>query len=487
MDIKQLGMDADAVRGRGRETPRHARPELQSNQGAEALWLGDTAAVDFGEVQRQTVTQRITVTSPSEISQARVEPTLGEQSPKTSGIALAETAQPPEHQSPAGGSTDTFGRPTAANPARAEASPAMVPSSTVMESPGPKDVDGPLEPKAELGSEVKPAEAADQSPSAEAARTDGKKRFSEKAFVLLAGLVTRLRAKSAAKKAAKKQQEEDEKNKKASVRKRNFALPITGGLLLLVGGIILVKSLLNGIEKEAGIGADASANASASTAAAAAASTISDATALLTGAGPAPRGEPAQTAQEGTAPSASTPEDASPRFSPPASPSGNDDPYLAKMMALKNKLNNDPKSGTAPTGLPAEIENQHIPTSSARRGTPHQQRNQQIFTAEPPMVIPDEIEASSHGQEARRDPLERVAVVGRMNVEKGGMAPYSVTNIRETQVGNAAFIYFKNSDPLLTGRWYQIGDQTDDGWTVVSISRSTVNVVSPRGRVFEIN
>jgi len=49
-----------------------------------------------------------------------------------------------------------------------------------------------------------------------------------------------------------------------------------------------------------------------------------------------------------------------------------------------------------------------------------------------------------------------------------------------------AFLFLKNSDPTLTGQWLAAGDQTGEGWTVVKVGKSFVNVVSPEGRVVQI-
>lgn len=475
MDMNQLSRDADAVKPRERPASKPPHPAPARPEEASELWTGETTEGDYAPTERRPVTQRITVMSPLPAADARVEPTLGDSSAEKSARKADEApskrahsaAHPPVYEQ----ATETVRPPELA-------SPQVVPGAAIMEVP--KQV---VEAEPELDQvQVREVErtAPEQRASAGAQfKASVFKEVSAKGWQLLNDAFAKQRAKSAQKKEAKKQFEEDEKNKKASIKKRNYALPVALGVVALVVAAFAIKSMLSDIEKQADVNGAVKPSTPA----------IADATALLTG------GEPNSTQtspQQPTAAvaSASNAGEAPTQFSPPPSPSNSDDPYapkLAQLRGLKEKMQNDPSSGFSPTGLPAEIDKQKIPMGGSRRAGARAERNTVAVASEPPTPIPDDIEAATKAPEIRRDPLDRVSVLGKMAVERGGVAPYRVGQIRPAQRGHAAYMYPKNSDPLLSGRWYQVGDQTDDEWTVVAISASGVNVVSPKGRVFEIN
>lgn len=482
MDILQLDKDAAASRPRRRPEETQSEDSSHRDVGPDALWLGDTEEAGFAPTKRQVVTQRISVPERVGRDEVRREPTLN--TAEAPGVTRPADQQPADRAArldPIG----TTGRsaPELRSVTPGSAQPVIVPASAVMAttaSAAPVE-SAPEMPKADERQESIDPKSDSSSEEGSTPAAPRQKRFANLPK-MLANLIARERAKGAAKKEKKKQQDDDEKNKKSSVKKRNHALPIAFAVLCLVALGFVLNGKLSDMEKKAGVANEGKPAGPA----------LADATALLTGSD-APVAASSQPNKEGSqamatgATVAAGADSTAAQYTPPASPSKSGDPYLDKLRELKGELNANGGAGKAPSKLPAEIANERVPGSSPSRGVGHQRAAQPTFSAEPPTLIPDEIEAGARAGDVRRDPLERVAVVGSMTVERSALTPYLVAQVRYNPQGSSAFLYPKNSDPLLSGRWYQVGDQTDDGWTVVAISRFSVNVVSPRGRVFEIN
>jgi len=472
MDITQLDKDAASSRPK---TPTAARPPRthESSEGtAESLWLGTSEDVSYSPPVRQVVTQRVH-------EQSRIEPTLDEMpAAAMPRVEIVERA-----------SQDTGNFPEARARARRQQGGGAVPMSAPPQS-RPMNVPQNAPTAVEEAQQTVRTETAEAKPLPEETQVETK----EEAPVRpekptwrerLGSYIKRERAKSAAKKAELKQKEQDEKNKKASVKKRNFSRYIGVMVMVLVALFWMYMRHLTAVEQKAGV-SEASApgpNAKA----------LDDATALLNGA-ETPHRPTAPTSAAGAsdlAPEKSQMPQASSGgtsdFSPPPPPSASEDPYITKMKQLKGELNANGNVGTSASRLPNEIANEPLPRGAGARSqsrTPQYVPPRQI---EPPAPVPDDIESNDAKPAQARDPLERVAVVGRMHVENNGTVPYAIGQLRYAQEDSAVYLFAKNSDPLITGRWYQVGDQTDAGWTVVQITASSVNIVSPRGRVYQIN
>lgn len=484
MDILQLQKDAEAARPKSRSPESQTKAASQRDDGPDALWLADTQDVGVAPAESQIVTQRIAVPQPAARNVDRREPTLSPAVELGVATPAPDRREPPQLRISSLDPVERRNAPETQLGAPASAQPVVVPASAIIGTPEPsveESTPANLVPDGKPNSndpQPGPSSSDGASPVAPA-----KKRFA-KLRRLFADFIGRERAKVAANKAKKKQQNDDEKNKESSVKKRNFALPVA----LVVLGLLAIGLFLNGklsdMEKRSGVATEGKPLAPA----------LADATALLTGAGGEAQVAGAnQLSKEGAQPTSSNGavapafESSPAPYTPPASPSKSGDPYLDKLRELKGELSANGGAGKSPSKLPAEIANERVPSGSPSRAAGRPRTSQPAFAAEPTAPIPDEIEAGAKVRVEQRDPLERVAVLGRMAVESGAIAPYLVAQLRYNPQGSVAYLYPKNSDPLLSGRWYQVGDQTDDGWTVVAISRSSVNVVSPRGRVFEIN
>jgi hypothetical protein len=292
--------------------------------------------------------------------------------------------------------------------------------------------------------------------------------------------IGRIRAREAAKKAAKDQRAADENNKKSNTRKNN---PFKLAAVVMVAGIVLTlvaKKSLNGVERKAGVSAQ---NARGKQAVQAATDLLDGAAVRPAATGQSPAGESKAASAPGQPQLANAGVSPSANFVPPASRSVDDDPYMRQMEELKGELKSGRVAGNAPSKLPKEIASAEVPQNFRGGGDPSAApapRHEQI-------PVPDTVEGAEVSPRTPVDPLDRVAVVGMVSVDRSSTAPYLMGQVRPTVYGAAVFLYSKNSDPLLTGRWYVTGDQTGEGWTIVAISPQGVNVVSPKGKVYQIN
>lgn len=328
-----------------------------------------------------------------------------------------------------------------------------------------------------------PVATPDAAPSAETGQDPVQSKWGRAATALRAALKRSADGRKARMEKAR-QDEADSEKKTASTTKKNPTKYIVAALLLAIGVAVAGKHMLSSVEE---VATQNEADAKRQKA-------IEQATSLLgqpagmTASGSANGGRGAE-AVVGVPENRQGQEPASQEgaFSaPPAAPQSNDsdDPYIQKLAKLKNELGTG-MGNSKPSKLPGEIAAVEVPLS---RGQVESRGRQHAALAPAAAIpeIPDAVEGggSSTGQAVAKDPLDRVAVFGTVQVRTSSNVPYLVGPIRLEQ--QIAYLYPRNSDPTLAGQWMAVGDQTDDGWTVVKVRSGAVNVVSPEGRVYQI-
>lgn len=294
--------------------------------------------------------------------------------------------------------------------------------------------------------------------------------------------ITRALERAREKAAKEKRKREDEKQKTANTKRKNHTKYIAAAIVIAT---ICAGAFMQYRLKEA----EETVKAQAEEARKRKEAAVKQAASMLDGSGqgtPAPQSTVHAAAQL-----------AAPAAAPAANPAGSnmvqvpaylgaEDKYLAQLRQLKDGISVGQEAPTGPSRLPPEISRAEIP--SPRGGSTGGTRAPGQASHEPQRPqISETIEGNtSSGKDVRPDPLDRVSVVGTVSVDRTAAVPYSIKTVRMTEDGMAAFIYPRSGDPLIFGRWYFEGDATPEGWTIVKVERNHVKVVSPTGKVYQL-
>jgi hypothetical protein len=95
-----------------------------------------------------------------------------------------------------------------------------------------------------------------------------------------------------------------------------------------------------------------------------------------------------------------------------------------------------------------------------------------------PAPIPDLIEGESP---APSDPLAGLEIEASLKFADAAAAPFEVGQLRSEGQRRQVELLTRAGDGPATSAWYEVGQSTPAGWTVIRIGDEAVDLLTPRG------